>query len=324
MERNALHRAVPPLRALALLPLMLMLMPSFIACSTRHLVVDQVSGMVQTGITAFEQDDDLALVEKAMPANIKLLEVMLANQPDHTGMLVLLARLYGSYAFAFAEGRLEAATLAAESGNTGHACAGGRDTFKTMADRYYRKGREYAVRALASRYPEARESLKNIRTSGDFLNRLKPTDVPALFWYAFNLGGHVNLNLNSVRVLAQAHLAEKAAKRVIELAPDYFNGGAHLFLMVYHGSRSPMMGGNPNAARDHYRQLKSTAGEDFLMADLLYARTRLYQARDRKGFETMLESVVNAPSTQNRYPLYNAVARKRARLYLEFTDTFFE
>lgn len=299
----------------------------FAACSPRHLVVDQMTEMVQSGLSAFEQDDDLTLVEQAIPANIKLLEVLLANRPDHPGLLVLLARLYGNDAFAFAEDRLEAESLRSDSPASGRGGGTQNDRMEALrarADGYYRKGLEYAVRALAVRHPDCRERLKNLRTSAGFFESLQNEDVPALFWYAFNLGGHVNLNRHSVRVLAQAHLAEKAAKRVIDLDPTYFNGGAHLFLMVYYASRPPMMGGNLAAAQDHYRQLKAVAGSDFLLAELIYGRFYHVQTGDRTAFETALQAVIEAPPGPDRYRLYNAVARKRARLYLDTADRFFD
>lgn len=296
-----------------------------VACSPRHLVVDQMTEMVHAGLSAFEQDDDLTLVEQAIPANIKLLEVLLANRPDHPGLLVLLARLYGNYAFAFAEDRLEAEGLGSDPSSSDGGTQNDRlQSLRARADGYYRKGMEYAVRAMAVRHPDCREQLGNLRTSADFFQRLQHEDVPALFWYAFNLGGHVNLNRQSVRVLAQAHLAEKAAKRVIGLDPTYFNGGAHLFLMVYYASRPPMMGGNLSAAQNQYHQLKAIAGSDFLLAELIYGRYHHVQTRDRKAFGAALQAVVEAPPGPDRYRLYNAVARKRARRYLDHADRFFD
>lgn len=297
------------------------------ACSPRHLVVDQMARMVHDGMTAFEADSDLVMVERAFPANIKTLEVMLASEPRHRELLVLLARLYGSYAFAFGEDRLEAATLRANGRGPftlPKADADRAAEARSRTDDYYKRGLEYALRALEIRHPECRKRLKNLRTSTGFFEMLDAGDAPALFWYAFNLGGHVNLNRNSIRVLARAHLAEKAARRVLQLDPAYFNGGAHLFLMVYYASRPPMMGGNLQAAEDHHRTLRDLAGSEFLLTDLLFARFHAVQTGDRKAFERLLEAVTGAPRGPERYRLYNAVARKRAKRYLGAADRFFE
>lgn len=297
------------------------------ACSPRHLVVDQMTRMVHDGMTAFEADSDLVMVERAFPANIKTLEVMLASEPRHRELLVLLARLYGSYAFAFGEDRLEAATLLSHGRASTAPPATDTDRAaeaRNRADDYYKRGLEYALRALEVRHPECRKRLKNLRASAGFFENLDAGDAPTLFWYAFNLGGHVNLNRDSIRVLARAHLAEKAARRVLELDPAYFNGGGHLFLMVYYASRPPMMGGNLEAARDHHRKLQAIAGSEFLLADLLFARFHAVQTGDRKAFERLLAGVAGAPQGPERYRLYNAVARKRAKRYLGAADRFFE
>ena len=80
-----------------------------IACSPRVLIVRQMADMADVGITAFERDSDLDLVERAIPAHIKLLEGLLVNSPDDRRLITLLSRLYGSYGFGFVETRLETA-----------------------------------------------------------------------------------------------------------------------------------------------------------------------------------------------------------------------
>ena len=74
-------------------------------------MVDEFTGIVGNGISAFEQDDDLEMLEKAFPGNIKLLETLLETSPNNSELLVLLARFYGSYAFVSFEGKLERAVL---------------------------------------------------------------------------------------------------------------------------------------------------------------------------------------------------------------------
>ena len=91
-----------------LLPVLLFV---FSGCTPRQMAVREMTGILQSGAARLEQDDDLELIEAALPANIKLLESLLAESPGDPQIHVLLARLYGSYAFAFAERDLEAAEL---------------------------------------------------------------------------------------------------------------------------------------------------------------------------------------------------------------------
>ena len=298
-----------------------MLLAIFInGCSAKHMAVDQIATMVANGMTAFEADDDLTMLKNAFPGNIKLLEAMLVNQPDNYNMHVLLARLYGSYAFAFPETEMEAALLAEDEE------AAGQDPsdLRSDADRYYRKGAAYALRALELKYPGISQNLLNKDLAAESISAVKLPELPALFWYGFNLGAYISLNKNSVQALSQAHLAVKAMRRVIELDPAYYHGGAHLFLMAWYGSRSPMMGGSQARAKEHYRTAKDIAGEKLTMADLYLARFCHYQAGNRDAFLETLKGVVDRKDRVPELRMLNTVAAKRAEAYIEAVDEFFD
>jgi hypothetical protein len=288
-------------------------------------MVNSVADIVETGMTAFEQDDDLDMLEKAFPANIKLLEALLADNPDHYKTLVILSRFYASYAFAFFEGKLEAAALnrsmpdfeksGTKKQNFSH--------LRKTVNRYYSKGADYALRALETRHPGCRKQLQQVKTCDNCFNSLTVEDVPALFWYGFNLGAYVNQNVDSVKTLSKAHLVEKAMHRVIDLDSAYFHGSAHLALLIYYGARSPMLGGNLKLALSHYNQFKSSAGDGFLLADLFYARYFLYQKQERQKYQEVLTGIIKSSKADPSHRFFNKVATIRAQTYLYATDRLF-
>ncbi len=302
------------------LVLVLFLLVALSGCSAKHMAVDQIATMVDTGMAAFEADDDMEMLKSAFPGNIKLLEAMLVNQPDNYNMQVLLARLYGSYAFAFPETKMEVAALAEEEDDTG----GDPEVLRSTADRYYRKGTAYALAALELKYPGIGHKLQDKDLAAKSIADIQPSEIPALFWYGFNLGAHVNLNKNSVRALSRAHLAVKAMHRVIELDPAYYHGGAHLFFIVWYGSRSPMMGGNQAKAKNHYRAASAISGEKLSLANLYFARFCLYQAGEREAFLKTLGQVVNRKDKTPELRMLNTVAAVRADAYIEAVDEFFD
>jgi hypothetical protein len=302
------------------LALALFLLAALSGCSAKHMAVEQIATMVDTGMAAFEADDDMQMLKSAFPGNIKLLEAILVNQPDNYNMHVLLARLYGSYAFAFPETEMEVAALAEDEDDTGD----DPTVLRATADRYYRKGAGYALAALALKYPDISQALQDKDLAAKSIARIQPAEIPALFWYGFNLGAHVNLNKNSVRALSRAHLAVKAMNRVIELDPAYYHGGAHLFLMVWYGSRGPMMGGSQEKAKLHYKEVSAISGERLSLADLYYARFCLYQAGDREAFLKILGQVVDRQDKVPELRMLNTVAAVRAKAYLLAVDEFFD
>jgi len=297
---------------------LLVVLLSLSACSPRRLIVNQVANMMDTGMTAYEQDDDLQLIREAFPGNIKLLEALLENDPQNADILILLSRLYASYTLAYPEGDLDKAQFRAPGGSEEV------DSLRTKVNRYYIKGAEYALRALETRHPGCREKLRNITSIEPFLSTMKKKDVPALFWYGFNLGAYINRNLDSVRAVSKAHIAEKAMKRVIALDPEYYHGSAHLFLLIYYASRPPLLGGSLEAAEWHYRELKRIAGEDFLLADLFYARFYLPLRQDRERYIQLMNRILTHSGGPESYRLFNAIAADRAEIYLAATNELFD
>jgi len=299
---------------------LLLLAVMLTACSTRKMTVRAVSDVMANGVAAFEEDDDLDLIEKALPANIKLLEALLESDPQNRQLLVLLARLYASYSFAFVDGWIEAAELTDLPPDTAGLSVA---KMKKRAVRYYRKGNEYALRALEIRHPEARGQLADPSNAGSFMRELDRDEMPALFWYGFTLSADINYNRDSISAVGQGHLVEKAMQRVIEADEAYFYGGAHLVLLVYYGSRSPLMGGKPELAIEHYRRIEQINGKGYYLDDLYYARYVLYQQQDRSQFTAVLNRILRDPATEERFRLYNRIAADRARIYLGAADRLF-
>lgn len=290
-------------------------------CSTRKLMVAEMTGLMETGADAMQRDDDLQMLQQALPANIKLMEALLASDPQNRRLLVLLARLYGSYAFVFLDGRIEALRLA---GDRPAADAATASALKKRATRYYGAGLDYALQALELDHPHAADRLYRVTDSALFVQSLPVQDLPALFWYGFNLSGLINHSRDSVGTIAKAHLVEKSMRRVLQLQPGFYHGSAHLVLMVYYASRSPMMGGNLERASQHYRRLKVLHGDRLLLADLYFARYVLVQQQDRRQFERILRAIAADADPDPQFRLLNRVAGNRARLYLSTADRLFE
>jgi len=281
-------------------------------------MIRELTQAVDDALPAMETDSDLDLVEKALPGQIKLLETLLVSDPHNDQLRVLLSRFYGLYAFGFVEARLEEGeflgTMSRES----------ISTLRESLKRYYQKGAEYARQVLEERHPACIKGLKRSKASPACFAETDLRDVPALFWFGFNLGNYVNQSRSSIRALSKANLAKLTMQHVVKLDPSYFHGGAHLFLMNYYSSRPGTMGGNLQSADEHRKALDSLTGDIFLLTDLFYARYFLPQRQAREEFERTLDRVIREAPTSDSYPLLNAVAARRAAIYLDAVDRLFE
>ncbi len=311
----------PKAPILFLLPMLLAAVCFSDGCAPRKLAVDAFVGMVQNGISAVEREDDLHLLAQSMPANIKLLETLLANDPGNRDLLVLLARMYGGYAFAIVETEQEARRLGQPS-TVAPELPG--QSLEQATARYYQRGCDYALRALETRYPQARIQLERDYTADTFFAALGRSDVPALFWYGFNLGGYIQHSLDSVAAIAKAHLVEKSMQRVVALDETYYHGSAHLGLLAYYGSRPPMMGGSPEKARRHWERYQQLAPDTQALGRLYLARYVLVRDRNRGEFVRCLAAIAGQPDKQTAASLLDKVAAVRAGIYLSAVDAFFD
>ncbi len=287
---------------------------SAIGCSVRTMALREMGEIVAGGVPAFERDDDVELLKQALPANIKLLEAMLESDPDNTRLLVMLSQMYASYTFAMLEPELENPKVANKA------------EIKERINRLYGRGIAFGERAVRLVDPSCIRGVQSIAELDPCLAAASKDDVAAMFWYGFNLGAHLNRNLDSMAALAQAPKIEKLMNRIIALDEGFNYGNAHLFLMTLYGARSKMLGGDIAKADQHYEAMKRLNGGDFLLADVFYARYVDVQKDDRPEFERRLKAVIaSQPNSERagRVKLYNALAKARAKVYLAGADDFF-
>jgi len=292
---------------------------SLSSCSKRIIIVDEISNISEIGAVAFEQDDDLEMVEKSIPGNIKILEVILENDPSNYKILVLLSRLYAAYSFGFYEGKLESYIIGKSD-----SLLSGHNLIRESVNRYYSRGAEYALRAIESKHPGAYEQLKIPESADSLLKIMKIEDVRALFWYGFNLSSLINNNRDSVLLLSKAYLIEKIMKRIIELDPEYFFGGPHLILMSYYSSLPPYSEEKLDLSLFHYKKLKERRDGPFLLADLYFARYYLSIKQEKEKFEKIMNDILNHSDKEKKCIFYNKIAAQRAKIYLESIDYFFD
>jgi TRAP transporter T-component len=124
-------------------------------------------------------------------------------------------------------------------------------------------------------------------------------------------------------VAALPRLAAMVA-RLIELDDTYFYGAPHLLQAVQYASRSPLLGGDPRQAQEHFGRADALSQGRLLLVPLLEAQYYAVQTQDRPLFTTRLEQVLQAPDTLlPEQAFLNTVAKQRAALLLRRIDELF-
>ena len=72
-------------------------------CSIRKYAVNKIGDALASGGSKYESDDDIQLVGDALPFGLKLIESLLAESPDHNGLLLAASQGFTTYSYVFVQ-----------------------------------------------------------------------------------------------------------------------------------------------------------------------------------------------------------------------------
>ena len=280
----------------------LFLIATFLSgCSSRHLAVQFVLPLISSHIISMQEERDADFAEKAIPASLKMLEGLAKEDPENIWILQKLAEGFCGYAFSYLE-----------------------DSEPDRASELYFRGKDYAFRALEIQSNGKVWSGLSLDEWSKRLAEVTPLQQPALFWAGQCWGSWLSLNLDSVEALSGLPRIGGMMNRAVELDPEFYYAGPHLFLGAFYGGLSLMLGGNPDKAKNHFEQaLKITEGK-YLLISFLYAKIYAVQNQDRNLFKTQLEKVLEASvDVLPAQRLANQIAKRKAAILLGEIDELF-
>ncbi|MBW1749988.1 MAG: hypothetical protein JRJ37_04680, partial [Deltaproteobacteria bacterium] len=156
------------------------------------------------------------------------------------------------------------------------------------------------------------------------LAEMDTNDVPALFWAGNGWATWIRYQGGSPASMAQLVRVEQMMLRLVELDETYYQGGGHIFLGVYYGSKPPLLGGKPDLSQAHFEKALVIGNREFLPTQVAYAETYAKMTYNRDLFEQLLQEVIAFPLEKRQdIALVNQVAKRRAAQLLEQADLFF-
>ncbi len=272
---------------------------SLAGCSS--LVIKTSLPILKDQANTMKTESDPELARLAIPAQLKMLEGILKSEPENLELQLLLAEGFCSYSFAFLE-----------------------DVDKERAGKWYLRGKNYALSALQTLSANSKFSKGDLTTWKSELKELNSSALPALYWLTQCWGGWLTMNLHNPFAFADISRIEPALERVLVLNPNFYYAGAHRGLGVFYGSRTKILGGNPEKAKINFEKSLSLTKEKFLINSFLFAKTYAVQNQDRELFERLLNEIIEAPEDLlSEERLANEVAKLKAKALLESIDDLF-
>ncbi|MBD5780898.1 TRAP transporter TatT component family protein [Pelagicoccus sp. NFK12] len=282
-------------------------------CSVKKLAMNQLGDALSGGGDVFSSDEDPELVGDALPFSLKLMESVLAETPNHEGLLTSLCSGFTQYAYGWVQ--LDADEIEDEDYDRA-------EELRERAIKLYQRANRYGMRALEVKYPGFGEALKKDGKSA--LARVEAEDVETLYWSALSWAGAISLSLDNMDLVGDLAYVEAMMTRCLELDPDWEMGSIQSFFITYEMSR--MNGeGDPveNATRFFKRAVELSEGK-LASVYVAYAESVAVEQQDKELFLAMLNKALEIDVDANpSLRLNNLLYQRRAEWLLTRLDWLF-
>jgi len=282
-------------------------------CSVKKFAINKIGDSLASSGTTYAADDDLELVGQALPFGLKLVESLLAQSPNHDGLLLAAASGFTQYTYLYVQ---QDADMAEDTDLARMLALRGR------ARRLYLRARDYGLRGLERRHRGFTTALRG--NAGMAVTATNTADVPLLYWTAAAWASAMSLSKDNPDLLADQRIVEALIDRAYALNADYDFGSIDGFLINYELARQGAQGDPVARARMHFdRQVRLTRGQ--LAAPFVaLAQTVAVQNQDRAEFDALLgRAIAIDPDARPEWRLQNLATVRRARWLIERRDQLF-
>ena len=295
------------------LVLLLVLIAAQSGCSVKKIAVNKIGDSLASGGTTFTSDDDPDLVGEALPFSLKLMESLLAESPQHRGLLLAASSGFTQYAFVYVQ------TPAEEVEDQDLPKA---DYLRMRARHLYLRARNYGLRDLEVKHHNFERELRQDAKAA--VRKTGAKDVPLLYWTAVSWGAAISVSKDDPEMIADQPIVEALIDRALELNPDYDFGAIHEFLISYEAVRITASGDSTLRSRKHFeRAVELTSGQS-ASPYVALATTVSVSKQDSGEFEALLKKALAInPNARPEWKLTNIVMQRHARWLLSRENELF-
>lgn len=279
-------------------------------CSIKKMAINKLGDALSGSGTGFASDDDPELVKAAVPFSLKLIESLLAESPQHKGMLLAACSGFTQYSFAFVNqdaDELEDTDIAAAT------------RMRVRAKRLYLRARGYGLRGLEVKHPGFEQALrKNPKAA---VKSATASDVPLLYWTAAAWGSAISVSKDDPALVSDQIIVEALIDRALELDEDFDRGAIHGVLISYEMARQGVQGDPALRSKKHFDRAMKLSGGKLASPLVSFAESVSVQNQNRAEFQALLDQALAInPDAVPESRLQNLVAQRRARWLLSRVD----
>ncbi len=282
-------------------------------CSVRKMAVDKLGDALAESGTTFASDDDPELVKAAVPFALKLMESLLAESPEHEGLLFATSSGFTQFAYAFVQQEAD------ELEDRDYAAA---QALRHRARRLYLRARNYGLRGLDAGHAHFTERLRTDPAAA--LRKTRKSDVRLLYWTAASWAAAISVLKDDPDLIADLALVEALIDRAFALDPDFDHGAIHTFLISYEPSRQGAEAGAEARSRAHFARAMELSDGQQAGPLVALAEAVAVQNQNVAEFRDLLNQALAIDvDARPEWRLVNLVMQQRAKWLLARTEDLF-
>lgn len=283
-------------------------------CSVKNFAIKEIASSLAEGSgSAFAQEADIEFAGEAIPFSLKLVESLLAAQPDNPDLLMAASSGFTQYA----KGWVEQPANFIEDEDF---FAAQREYERAVA--FYLRAYRYGLAGLEARHPGFAAEFADDAVVA--VARLGVADAELAYWTAAGLGSAISLSRTNPELLAQLPAVEALGERALALDPDWNLGAIHELLITLKAAGT----GDPDAIRRdvlrHYEEAVRIAAGASASVHVNLAEAISVQDQNRAQFESLMQQALAVDPDQfpdNRLAIL--IAQRRAEWQLDRVDDLF-
>lgn len=284
-------------------------------CSFRTYAVNALADALATSGSVYESDSDIELVGEALPFGLKLMESLLAETPNHQGLLLTACRGFTLYSYAYVD--IPADAIAEQDIDRAR-------EMRARARRLYERATAYCLRSLERTYEGIEAELLSDpgRAVRGIAGGHEARDLPLLYWTAASLGLAISVSPGSASLLARLPEVEALLSRALQLNESWNAGALHEFMVVFAGAAP---GGNDvETIRYHYNRALELSGGRSASLHVAYAEAVSVPTQNGVEFrETLQRALAVDPDAFPENRLVNMISQGRAVWLLDRVEDLF-
>jgi hypothetical protein len=279
--------------------LIVLLIPVLSGCVK---MVTQLSPSLIPNLTqTFFEECDPELARLSFPADLKLMEGLVRNDPENKQLLTALCMGFTGYSMLFVQ-----------------------EEDPERASQLYLRARHYGFRALGRKGAFLKESDLDSESLRERLKTFGEREFKSLFYTTMAWHAWINLNLDKPVALAQMGIAQACLGRVLELNPGYLYGTPYVLMGTLLAAKPGLAGGDARQAKVYFEKGMEVSKGKFYFVQYYFARVYAVRIQDKELFQKLAQEVVQGhPGDLKDVCLINSIMQQKAKKLLGMTEDFF-